>query len=269
MSIFRINKTQDYTVISNKFLNDDDLSWKAKGMLAWLLSRPNEWQIYLKDMQKRSKDGRDSTANGLSELIESSYISKNAVRNDKGKFIGYNYGVHECRLSENGKPEFGQSDFGKADTNKYSSNKILKEVNTKPKKNIILPEDDSINLFYNHVKKISGKDVQLTKDRIKDIKRILSLGYEVPKLELAYINFCKNEFVIRTNQQLKLTYFARDIEQFMFAPDTRVKGWYDNQNKFWFYLPGELEPIWQHATGNEHKTFNIIKDERIQNGTND
>lgn len=51
--------------------------------------------------------------------------------------------------------------------------------------------------------------------------------------------------------------------------DTRPNGWYDNQNRFWFCLPNELEPVCKIAVGNEHKVFNIIKDERVQNAKND
>lgn len=95
MTIFRINKTQNYSVISNKFLNDDNLSWKAKGILTWLLSRQDGWKPLLVDMQQRSKDGRDSTAAGINELVEHGYIVRHKIRDDKGLLKGYEYQVYE------------------------------------------------------------------------------------------------------------------------------------------------------------------------------
>lgn len=100
MAIFRINKNSNYSTISNVFLNDERLSWKAKGILTWLFSRPDNWQIFLKDLQTRSKDGRDSTNAGLDELIECGYIERIAIR-EKGIFKGYDYTVYELPIQEN------------------------------------------------------------------------------------------------------------------------------------------------------------------------
>lgn len=105
MATFRINKNSDYSIISNGFLNDERLSWKAKGVLTWLLSRPENWKIFLKDLQTRSTDGRDSTNNGLDELIKNGYIERTSIR-EKGIYKGYDYAVYESPRQENrnGKP---------------------------------------------------------------------------------------------------------------------------------------------------------------------
>lgn len=76
---------------------------------------------------------------------------------------------------------------------------------------------DNVNDFFQHVKKISSADIRLTDDRKKDINNILALGYDIQQLKDAYINFCNTPFIIQTKQQLKLSYFKRDIETFMFA----------------------------------------------------
>ncbi len=136
MTTFRVNKNANYSVINNQFLNDKKLSWKAKGILTWLLSRPDNWQIFLKDMQERSKDGRDSTAMGINELIDVGYIIRESIKNERNQFIGYNYQVFETENTVYGKPvygkpETGNPETGKADTNKYLSNKVQKEINTK------------------------------------------------------------------------------------------------------------------------------------------
>ncbi len=91
-----------------------------------------------------------------------------------------------------------------------------KHTNLKTSNNKLL-EDENLLILFEHIKKISNTQIKLTPDRKKDINNILSLGYDIEQLKEAYTNFCNNQFVIKTSQQLKLSYFKRDIEQFMFA----------------------------------------------------
>lgn len=100
MTTFRVFKNEDYSIISNDLFNDERLSWKAKGLMGWLLSRPAGWKIFLKDLQTRSKDGRDATAAAIKELIENGYIERTQVR-EKGIFKGYHYNVYESPRQEN------------------------------------------------------------------------------------------------------------------------------------------------------------------------
>ncbi len=138
MTTFRINKTQNYSVISNQFLNDDRLSWKAKGVLTWLLSRQDKWKPLLVDMQQRSKDGRDSTAAGINELVEHGYIVREKIRDDKGLLKGYEYQVYEepvNGLSVTENPNTDSSNTEKPtliSTDKVNTDKLsTKEVNKK------------------------------------------------------------------------------------------------------------------------------------------
>jgi hypothetical protein len=116
MSVFRIQKDKEnpYVMLNKEFLNDARLAWKSKGLLAYLLSLPDDWQIYEEEITKHSKDGIKSTRAGIKELIETGYIIRQQTRNEKGKFTGYEYCVYEVPtvmpktengLSENRKPE--------------------------------------------------------------------------------------------------------------------------------------------------------------------
>jgi hypothetical protein len=93
--IIRIHKEKNFTTMSNKHLNDERLSWKAKGILSYLLSRPDDWQIYVQHLKTKSKDGRDGTATGLEELEKYGYLTKAKRRTEAGKFQGYDYDVME------------------------------------------------------------------------------------------------------------------------------------------------------------------------------
>ena len=80
MAVFRIEKTRDYTVMSNHHLRDMSLSLKAKGLLSLMLSLPEEWDYTMKGLARICKDGVDSISGGIRELVPRSHISENPFR---------------------------------------------------------------------------------------------------------------------------------------------------------------------------------------------
>lgn len=94
-TMIRIEKKTNYVVMNKEALENVNLSWKAKGLLAYLLSLPDDWKIYVEELQSHSKDGRDSTAAALKELIEAKYIKRVQLRGSHGKFGVYQYIVYE------------------------------------------------------------------------------------------------------------------------------------------------------------------------------
>ena len=96
MSIIRVQKNSNYSVISNVHLQDESLSWKAKGILSYLLSKPDDWQVYTAQLKKASKDGKDATSSGLRELIDAGYVTRDIIRDKAGRITGRDYVVHEC-----------------------------------------------------------------------------------------------------------------------------------------------------------------------------
>ena len=109
MAIIRVlkDKHNPYVMVNKNCLREDKLTWKAKGIHTYLLSLPDEWQIYISDLKNRSKDGKDSTAQGITELEKAGYIKRKKIRNEKGQFKGYEYEVYEFPIenTENGKAE--------------------------------------------------------------------------------------------------------------------------------------------------------------------
>lgn len=96
-NIRRSKPERDFSIIPNSTLQDETLSWQARGMLCYLLSMPVDWVINVKDLAKRSsKNGRDAAQKILNELIETGYVLREQVR-DKGRFVGYNYVVYDLK----------------------------------------------------------------------------------------------------------------------------------------------------------------------------
>ena len=106
MAVFRIEKTRDYTVMSNHHLRDRSLSLKAKGLLSLMLSLPEEWDYTTKGLARICKDGVDSICAGVRELEEHGYVIRQRVRNPNGQLGAIEYTILEQpRPPEPEKPE--------------------------------------------------------------------------------------------------------------------------------------------------------------------
>lgn len=95
--IIRIQKKDNpYVMLDKGFLNDHRLTWKARGMLAYLLSKPDNWRVLVKDLIKRAPDGRDAVYTILKELQRYGYIHRQQTRaQGSTQFGSYDYNVSE------------------------------------------------------------------------------------------------------------------------------------------------------------------------------
>ena len=99
MEVIRVIKNKNYTTISNQLFKNKTISLKAKGLMAYILSLPNEWELSINGIVACSKEGRAAISSTIKELIESGYIERETIR-DKGKFVGYDYFVFEQPKAE-------------------------------------------------------------------------------------------------------------------------------------------------------------------------
>lgn len=89
---------EKYTIVSNGVLVDSELSLKAKGLYAYLLSKPDDWVFHLNVMKRELKESRDAIYSGLKELIQRNYLKRYQV-ND-GTFGGTIYEFVENPCTE-------------------------------------------------------------------------------------------------------------------------------------------------------------------------
>ncbi|MGX0868412.1 putative phage protein (TIGR02220 family) [Staphylococcus epidermidis] len=123
MATFRtIKESGDFVTVHKAFVFDNKLSAKAKGILLYFLSRPDNWQIYTSEVVKHMNDGQKSINSGIQELIKSKYVHRIQKRTDNGIFNGYEYLVYEkpteMPFSENGLSANGFSENGKTENRK-------------------------------------------------------------------------------------------------------------------------------------------------------
>ncbi|MDR5045964.1 DnaD domain protein [Bacillus thuringiensis] len=100
MGIFRVKKDNNYSVINNTGLKDKRLSWKAKGILAYILTLPDDWVFYREELSQHAKDGINSLRAGMQELKEYGYIRRFPVRDEKNKIVRWETIIYEIPVDD-------------------------------------------------------------------------------------------------------------------------------------------------------------------------
>lgn len=95
MAKFVMSKSRDFTIISNKFLRNSEMSLKAKGLLAFLLSLPDEWECSISGFRNYASDGKGSIQTALNELEALGYLTREPNRGANGRYDGAIYNVFE------------------------------------------------------------------------------------------------------------------------------------------------------------------------------
>jgi hypothetical protein len=191
--IFKKGRKTKFTTVDNTAVLDERVSYKAKGILLYLMSRPDDWKIYEDEIAKHSSDGIKSVRSGIKELIKYGYIVRKSIRNEHGRFQGYEYLVFDSPVvplpsTERPKTENGETDFRERHatntdtTNKENTNKEglrqyeidavyvnAKDVAASPS----FSKYEQINEFYQSYLQILGKHgmrhKRIRRDKVIDV----------------------------------------------------------------------------------------------------
>jgi hypothetical protein len=101
----KINRLEKYTVLDLTATEDKRLSWAAKGLHTYLISRPDGWQVNYADLLSRSTDGKHALQSSLKELKEAGYLAINNHQGQGGRFVS------EWQINQSPPPGFPVSDF--------------------------------------------------------------------------------------------------------------------------------------------------------------
>lgn len=228
MSVFRINKTANYTVMSNYHFKEKKMSLKGKGLLSLMLSLPDDWDYSISGLATLSKDGKDSIMSALAELEKFGYLTRKRLTNDKGQFSGVEYNIFEIPqrekpIADNPNEEEEKADKPNAEnaaqlnTNltNYLKDKIFDLLNTKDAELIALYREyiemrEKIEAPLTEVglEKLIARAKRLSKDNIR-VERVL--------LETAIINNWKNVYPPRESELARLNDDIKDTMRSMFG----------------------------------------------------
>ena len=230
MSVFRVHKTENYSVIANYHFKEKEMSLKSKGLLSLMLSLPDTWQYSISGLTKLSKDGKDSVMSALTELEEFGYLTRTRMINDKGQFAGVEYNIFEQPqpkepVSANQNSEKSNEDNSNAEeprqlnTNSIKDlfNKIFIELSTKEKdvelialyrEYVQMREDIKSPLTELGLEKLINRAKQLSKGNIR-VEKVL--------LENAIINNWKNVYPPRESELERMGEDMRDEMRDLFG----------------------------------------------------
>ena len=129
MAVFRIERTRDYTVMSNHHLRNHELSLKAKGLLSMMLSLPDDWNYTTRGLAKICKEGVDAIGNALRELETAGYIVRHQLRDRQGRISDTEYVIYEQPQPR--QPETPGPDTAEPDTaSPYTENPYMDKPDT-------------------------------------------------------------------------------------------------------------------------------------------
>lgn len=216
MSVFRIHKTENYTVMSNTHFKEKKMSLKAKGLLSLMLSLPDTWEYSISGLTKLSKDGKDSVMSALAELEEFGYLERSRITNDKGQFSGVQYDIYEQPQPK--KPNAAEQNAANENADmpnsaeptqlntiliKYLENKLSNELSTNDTELLGLYVDyiqmrDKMNAPLNEMSldKLIERNKRLSKNNVR-VQKVL--------LEVAIINNWKNIYPPRESELAALS----------------------------------------------------------------
>lgn len=221
MSVIRVNKTANFTVMSNHHFKEKKMSLKSKGLLSLMLSLPESWDYSIAGLVSLSKDGKDSVMSALAELEEFGYLTRTRTTDSKGRFSGIQYDIYEepqreKPISDNQNSDKQNADKANAENPpqlktkfiKNTTNKELKELTTD---NGIYMEFESIlseimdkdlrELYLEYVEMRESIDAPMTprglKMLIQRCERLSNLDIELQKalVEAAVINNWKSVYL--------------------------------------------------------------------------
>lgn len=125
MAVIRVQKTENYTIMSNHHLRNREMSLKAKGLMSLMLSLPPQWDYSIGGLVSICKESHTSIRSAIKELEENNYLIRERKNNEKGYFV-YEYTLYEMPQPHTG----NQHTVEKNADNGYTGNdrQINKEV---------------------------------------------------------------------------------------------------------------------------------------------
>lgn len=186
MPIIRVSKNKEnpFVMLDKRPLNDASLSWGAKGMLAYLLSKPDNWQVNMKHLVGESTNGRDATYTIMRELIGARYCTRVTMRDEAGRVTKTEYVVSEHPLPENpdtDNPDTENPYVNNTDSNENESNNIFDEEETPPEK------IETQNVFKVYERNI-GVLTPMIAEELAAYEKELSLSWVLDALKIAVDN---------------------------------------------------------------------------------
>lgn len=199
MAVIRVQKTENYTVMSNHHLRNKSISLKAKGLMSLMLSLPPNWDYSIGGLAAICKESHTSIRNALKELEQNQYLIRERKNNEKGYFT-YEYTLYEVPSPHAG---FQHTDSA------YTVKQHMEEAHTEDDRQISKEEliKDKINKEKINKDKTTTNKSKIKKNRISSFDEILSSSVSNESLRELYKDFIESREAMEapiTRQGLKV-----------------------------------------------------------------
>ena len=243
MSIIRINKTKDYTIMSNYHFKEKEMSLKAKGLLSEMLSLPENWNYSIAGLVAINKENEGAIKNILEELKKFNYlkVTKLLPNETKSGRIEYIYDIYENPKQEGKKQGvvFQGVEFQEVENRGQLNinNKIIK--NKKFNNNINMNEIiDYLNLKTNKHFRYTASNIAKIRARIKEGFTEKDFKKVIDKKCLEWLNDEKMNTYLRPE-----TLFGTKFESYLQQENHKLPQWIDKEYKEEIATDEEIEEL--------------------------
>ena len=221
MPVIRVEKTKDYTVMSNHHLKDKQLSLKAKGLLSTILSLPDEWNYTVGGLVSICLEGESAVNSALKELKKSGYLKVDKILPNKengGKYE-YIYNIYEQPKESQGienQPLYKYTDLSKTDlSNTYTANTHKKKKERKPSgyDEILsaVTDEELKSLYYEYIKMrklikspMTDRALTMLVSKVNELEPY-DIDRQKKMLETAIMNNWKSVYPLKEDKPIQQT----------------------------------------------------------------
>lgn len=181
MAVFRVNKTNNYTIMSNHHLRNKELTLKAKGLLSQMLSLPDDWDYTLEGLSRINKEKVDAIRTAVRELEQQGYIQRHQTRDENGRMSSNEYVIFET--PQNKPPSLENPTTVKPPSDNPTTEKPTSENPMQINTNILNKEEINIDLLKtnpikSYQKDTPKKDDGIGYDKILEYKNLIKENIE-------------------------------------------------------------------------------------------
>lgn len=225
MTIIKVaERRRNFTQVANETLRDETLSWKARGILAYLLSLPDDWEVHVTELEKHATDGIAALRSGLEELENAGYVTRETVRDTKGRFASWTMTVFERPVPEQKRtdeshpvldfPQVDNPKMEKSNTTNTYKEKNTDKTNTKDLRKRKTRADPH-SLMVKALADVSGMDMKISSNAgriVRTSKELREAGYSHENVYRFFDYWKKSDWRWRKNgQRPALTVIKSDI----------------------------------------------------------